>query len=341
MTLEQVVRTTGNALYTSPLTFLEASTPGVGGFFDTPSQRLGVRHELPISTPADLARVPVDDQITGGEPRRIGDVADVVEDHPLLIGDAILTDDPGLFIVVEKLPEANALDVARDLEKALADMKPGLGGVTVDTSVFDPATYLAQSDDNLRTVLIISLVLLVFGLAVLLLDWRATIVAVLQVAVALAAAVGVLVVREVTINAMTLAGLLMAVLVLVDDAVVNVDAARARLAGGLTTAIAQVRGPLGYATAIVTAVTRADRTAHRRERRLFPAGRARRMPAPCWRRSSCRSPSARRWRRRSAPRGRPNHTSGRWFAGSATGTGARSTGRSARRDPSQPSEPCC
>src|SRR5574342_639922 len=59
ITLNQVVETTGNALWVSPLSYLEASTPGTGGFIDTPNQRLGVWHVLPISSPEDLAQVPV------------------------------------------------------------------------------------------------------------------------------------------------------------------------------------------------------------------------------------------------------------------------------------------
>ena len=56
VTLDQVIRTTGNAQAVSQLSFLEASTPGTGGFFDTANQRLGIEHILPISRPADLAQ---------------------------------------------------------------------------------------------------------------------------------------------------------------------------------------------------------------------------------------------------------------------------------------------
>ena len=44
VSLGQVIDTTGNALWVSPLTFVEASTPGTGGFVDTPNQRFGVQH---------------------------------------------------------------------------------------------------------------------------------------------------------------------------------------------------------------------------------------------------------------------------------------------------------
>ncbi len=48
VSLQQVLETTGNALWVSSLSFVEASTPGTGGFIDTPNQRLGIRHILPI-----------------------------------------------------------------------------------------------------------------------------------------------------------------------------------------------------------------------------------------------------------------------------------------------------
>ena len=60
VSLLDVIETTGNALWVSPLTFLEASTPGTGGFIDTPNQRLGVQHLLPIKTAEDLAQVPLE-----------------------------------------------------------------------------------------------------------------------------------------------------------------------------------------------------------------------------------------------------------------------------------------
>ena len=60
VTLDQVISTTGNALWASPLTFLEASTPGTGGFIDQNNQRLGVQHLSPIKTADELAQVTIE-----------------------------------------------------------------------------------------------------------------------------------------------------------------------------------------------------------------------------------------------------------------------------------------
>src|SRR5512134_2944971 len=137
VTLGQVVETTGNALWVSPLTFLEASSPGTGGFIDTPNQRLGVWHVLPISSAEELGEVAVE-----GTSLLLGDVAEVVEDHPLLIGDALVSESPSLMLVIEKLPGVNTLEVTRNVEAELASLQPGMPGLRFDATLFRPASYI-------------------------------------------------------------------------------------------------------------------------------------------------------------------------------------------------------
>lgn len=96
------------------MTHLEASTPGTGGWIDTPTQRLAIQHTLPISTPADLSRVVIEDSSL-----ELRDVANVVDGHPPLIGDALLDGEPSLLLVVEKLPNVDARDVIKGLDGAL------------------------------------------------------------------------------------------------------------------------------------------------------------------------------------------------------------------------------
>ena len=72
---------------------------------------------LPIVTAGDLAKVTFEDK--PATLRNLGDVADVVEDHQPLIGDAIINGKPGLLLVVEKFPWGNTLDVTRGVDAAL------------------------------------------------------------------------------------------------------------------------------------------------------------------------------------------------------------------------------
>jgi CzcA family heavy metal efflux pump len=225
VTLDQIVRTTGNAMWVSPLTFLQASTPGSGGWIDTPSQRLEVRHIFPISTAADLAKVGVD----GASPLRLADVANVVADHQPLIGDAFLTGGEDSLFVIEKFPNANTLEVTRGVEAALQKLQPGLAGITVDTSVSRPATYIDDSISNLTLAAAIGAVLLIAALGALLQGWRSGGIAVIAIPLSLAAALLALDLRGETVNLMVIAGLLIALALLVDDAVTCTQTIAARL----------------------------------------------------------------------------------------------------------------
>jgi CzcA family heavy metal efflux pump len=265
ITLNQLVETTGNALWVSPLTFLEASTPGTGGFIDTPNQRLGIRHVLPIVDADDLAQVTVDGAkpLANGKALRVGDVADVVEDHQPLIGDAVFGDGPGLLLVVEKFPGANTLEVTRGVEDALAAMGPGLKGVEINASLFRPASFVETALDNLGTAALIGALLLLLVFGVFLFQWRSALISVLSVLLSLTAALAVLYLRGATINAIVLAGLVMALGAIVDDAVVDVENIARRLRqhrqdGGdspatkvIFDAAVEVRRPAAYATVIM------------------------------------------------------------------------------------------
>src|SRR6266536_1285050 len=192
ISLDQVIQSTANALWVSPLSFTEASTPGTGGFIDTSNQRLGIQHISPITTAKDLSRVTVEG--TGARTLRLGDVSQVVEDHQPLIGDAIGDSGPSLMLAIVPL----------------------------------------------------SLVMAAY----------------------------VLYLRGVTFNTMLLAGLAIALGVVVDDAIVDVDNIRRRLqqhpraiAAGedqpgeesklatILRASLEVRGPLLYATLIIALAT--------------------------------------------------------------------------------------
>lgn len=240
VSISQVIRTTGNALEVSPLTFLEASKPGTGGFIDTQNQRFQVFHEQSIKTATELAQVPLTDEtgaalVEDGRPITLGEVTDIVEDHQPLIGDALCSDGACQLLVVEKFPEANTVEVADGIEAALTAMRPGLEGLDVDTSIFRPADYVASAVSGLGSALVIGIVLAILGMAAFLLQWRRLFVAVVGLVVSVAAAVAVLAARGHTINLMILSGLAIGLLVVIDDVVID--------ATGLSRALRLVEGP--------------------------------------------------------------------------------------------------
>ncbi|MEY8689857.1 MAG: efflux RND transporter permease subunit [Leptothrix sp. (in: b-proteobacteria)] len=218
VSLLKVLETTGNALWSSTLSFVEASTPGSGGFIDTHNQRLGIRHIFPIVSAEGLAQVPIEES-----GKRLGDVASVVEDHQPLIGDAITKDGGGLLLVIEKFPAANTLEVTQDVEEALNELLPGLPGMQVDSKVYRPADFIEQAIGNLGVAVSIGLVLALVLVFLFFADWRTTLISFIAVPLSIVAAGLVLELTGATINAIVLAGFAIAVGIIVYDAVFDVD----------------------------------------------------------------------------------------------------------------------
>ena len=259
VTLSQIIQTAGNAQLVSPLSYLEGSSPGTGGFLDGPNQRLEVRPVLPLGAPSDLATVPV----TGTSRLRLGNLATVVQGNQPLIGDANVGGGSGLVLMVQKLPSASVLSVTRGLDRALQQLRPALAGVQVDTAFFRPARYVSGALDNLAIAALIALALSLVALAALLLRLRALLVCAISIALSLLSAALVLQALGETFNALTIAGLLIATAIVVDDAVSGTDA----LVGAITVdhgtngrspsvrsvvhRYAELRGPLSYATLFI------------------------------------------------------------------------------------------
>ncbi len=264
VTLGEVISTAGNAQISSPVSYLEASVPGTGGFIETPQQRLQVRNVFDkIADPKELGKVPVEG--TGGR-LRLTDVATVVEDHQPLIGDAVVNDGEGLLLVVEKFPGANAKQVTAGVEDALEKLEPGLAGLETDTSVFRPASFIDEAIDNLTLAIVIAALLLLVALVAVLMHWRTVLVVLVTVPTALVAAAIALDLLGESFNAITFAGLALALAVVVDDAVTGAEnvgrrMAQRRAAGADTSPAAvvldatqEIRSPLGYATLIALLV---------------------------------------------------------------------------------------
>src|SRR6266540_624711 len=258
----QVLETTGNALWVSSLSFIEASTPGTGGFIDTTNQRLGIRHLLPIVSSEGLAQVPIE----GTDGLRLSDVANVVEDHQPLVGDALNNDRSSLLLVIEKFPGTNTLKVTRGVEDALAELSPGLSGLKMDPSIYRPADFIEMAMNNLALAGLIGLIFIVLVLAAFFFDWRTTFVSLVAIPVSFMAAGLVLFWTGATMNMIVLTGFLIAIGVVVEDAIIDVENIMRRLRQAreqgiprsrmsiILEASFEMRNPLIYATLILLLV---------------------------------------------------------------------------------------
>jgi CzcA family heavy metal efflux pump len=222
VTLDEVMTTTADSLDAGLLKYGSfGNTIGTGGFIDTANQRFGIRSNVPIKTMHDLAKVTIKER--AGEPVRIGDVAKVQEGHQPLVGDAVVNGGPGLLLVVERSPGANTLKVTDGIDKAIEDLQPGLPGVQFDTKVFRQADFVEIAVDNLTLALILGILLVILILIAFLFEWRTALISLVAIPLSLMAALMVLYLRGDTINTMILAGLVIAVGVVVDDAIIDVE----------------------------------------------------------------------------------------------------------------------
>jgi CzcA family heavy metal efflux pump len=269
VTLAQVMDAAGDAVDVGQLKFRGGFEIGTGGWVDTANHRFQVQHQLPNLTPEQLAKIPIAVP-TGATPVSLADVATISDElmpPSLLNGDAVINDGPGLMLIVEKLPWGNTLEVTRNVEAALQEFAPGLQGLTVDTEIFRPATFIERSVDNLARAMIIGFILVVLILVLFLFEWRVALISTITIPLSLVAAGLVLYWTGATINTMILAGLVISLGVLVDDAIIDIENIVRRVrqhrregstkptASIILDASIEVRGPIVQATLIILVST--------------------------------------------------------------------------------------
>ena len=263
ITLDEVLQTATGALDLGLLRYDTAAKTRIDGMIDTANQRLVIHQKAPVSSPEHLGEVPIALQFRRPQTPRLHDVATVKWGTPPIIGDAVINDDVGLMMIVEKLPWANTLDVTRGIETTLAAMRPGLTGIEIDAAIFRPATFIERSMQNLTVALIIGSLLVIVVLGAFLYEWRVALISLLAIPLSLVAAGLVLHAAGATINTMVLAGFVVALGCVVDDAIIDVENVvrrlrQQRLAGSgkstariILEASLEVRPAIWHATVII------------------------------------------------------------------------------------------
>jgi CzcA family heavy metal efflux pump len=258
--IDTVMEAGSEALDAGVLQYAKSFTVGQGGFVETAQKRLNIENVQPITGPEDLAKVPVAER--DGKVLRMSDLGDVKQDSQQLWGEAVINDGDGLMLIVQKYRGANTKEVTEDVEETMAEMAPGLPAVEYDTTIFRPATFIDDSIDNLTMALLLGVLLVIVIISAFLYTVRTAFISLISIPLSLLAAYLVLDTRDVTINVMVLAGLVVAIGVVVDDAIIDVENIVRRLrqarAEGSTKstprivleASVEIRSAITYATVI-------------------------------------------------------------------------------------------
>jgi len=224
VSMDELLQVTSDTLDVGLIEYSTGSEVGAGGFLETPNQRMPIHMVLPVVQAEDLANIPINDRTkVDGSPLRLGDVARTVMDTWPMIGDAVVNDGPGLLLIVEKFPWANTVEVTNGLEAAMEEMRPGLTDIYFDTTIFRPATFVEVALDNLIESLLIGGVLVIAVLLVFLWDWRIALISATIIPLTMVVTLLVLSAFGTTLNVMVLAGLVIAIGAVVDDAIVDVE----------------------------------------------------------------------------------------------------------------------
>src|SRR3569623_787023 len=146
-------------------------------------------------------------------------------------GDARIDARPGILIAMTSQYGSNTLQVTRAVEQALDDLKPMLAaqGATLVPALHRPATFVEVALANMRDALAFGAALVLLVLVLFLKDWRTALISFASIPLSLALTVLSLRWFGWTINTMTLGGLAVALGVVVDDAIIDVENINRRL----------------------------------------------------------------------------------------------------------------
>ena len=196
----------------------------------------------------------------GGRITRIRDVARVELGAKVYNITSRLNGAPSASIAVYQLPGSNALDVSKQVRAALDEMSAffpqGLEvSVPYDTTMFVNASIKQVYITLIEAALLVSLVLFLF-----LQDWRATLIPAVTIPVSLIGTLAVMLAMGFSLNMLTLFALVLAIGIVVDDAIVVVEATVAHMERGLDRkaaaikAMGEVSGPVVATTLVLLAV---------------------------------------------------------------------------------------
>src|SRR5207248_11679591 len=117
---------------------------------ETANQRITIQAEPPAVTPAVLAEVMVGN--VDGHGVRMKDVARVVEDAALQVGDSVIEGEPGVLLTMSSQYGANTMEVTAALEKALDEMEPVFKAEEIDyhPGLHRPASFITASVRNVE-----------------------------------------------------------------------------------------------------------------------------------------------------------------------------------------------
>ena len=238
----------------------KAAGNATSGYLQAGPQEIMVRNLGMTTRLEDIASTVI--KSVGDRPVLVRDVAQVVHAVQPMRGDASVNGSMGVVLSIDKAPGFDTLKLTAKIERALEELKPSLPvGVTVEL-MFRQGDFIEHAIGNLKEAIRDGAIMVTIVLFLFLLNFRTT--AITLMAMPLSFAITVLTFKwfGVSVNSMTLGGLAVAIGMVVDDAIVDVENVWRRLRENPTypkldviaRASSEVRNSILYATVIIVLV---------------------------------------------------------------------------------------
>jgi multidrug efflux pump len=185
-----------------------------------------------------------------GAVTHLGDVARVemgASDYALRAG---IDGKKAVQIILFQQPNANSLQISDDIRRLTAEMQKDMPEGVKAEIVYDPTQFVRESIDAVVHTLFEAILLVVVVVIVFLQTWRASLIPLLAVPVSIVGTFSLMLAFGFTINALSLFGMVLAIGIVVDDAIVVVENVERNIAAGLTPleasyeAMREVSGPI-------------------------------------------------------------------------------------------------
>jgi multidrug efflux pump len=243
----------------------EQNVQVAAGVIGQPPVPQGNAYQLSVNTLGRLTEAEQFGDIvlkTGGDGRitRVRDVARVELGARDYSSNSYLDGKPAAAIGVFQRPGSNALATAASIRQTMADLSKQFPKGLEYRIVYDPTVFVQESMNAVLETLLVAFILVFIVVLIFLQDWRATLLPMIDVPVSLIGTLGVMAALGFSLNNLSLFGLVLAIGIVVDDAIVVVENIKRWMAKGLEPreatlkAMAEITGPVIAITLVLSAV---------------------------------------------------------------------------------------
>ncbi|WP_457092042.1 efflux RND transporter permease subunit, partial [Microvirga sp. P5_D2] len=224
-----------------------------GGRIESSQREFTIKTDSRLATPEQFKQVIVTNK--NGYLVRLGEVAQVEVGPEDTRFEFYQSGETAIGMGVVRQSTANTLAVVDGVRKELEELKSSLPPGTVAEVAYDESQFIRASIDGVLKTLLEGVALVILVILVFLRDWRSTIVAMVAIPVSITAAFMVMAFFGASINVLTLLAIVLAIGIVVDDAIVEIENVHRRIEEGQPPLLASFDGAreIGFAVIATTA----------------------------------------------------------------------------------------